>query len=118
MSDRVRSGGIFAGCATLAVGILVLFGPPKDTADASEVQKAEGQNTAQKGETAGEKFKNVQVLKDIPADQLVPSMLVPSVGCRPVNPCHSHKKRSRQPTHFTIISVDGSERAGGRQPVR
>jgi hypothetical protein len=45
MNDRVRSGGIFAG-ATLAFGILVLFGPPKDTAHASEVQKAEGQNAA------------------------------------------------------------------------
>ena len=27
-----------------------------------------------RGETAGKKFKNVQVLKDVPADQLIPSM--------------------------------------------
>jgi Photosynthetic reaction centre cytochrome C subunit len=125
MNDRVRSGGIFAG-ATLAFGILVLFGPPKDTAHASEVQKAEGQNAAKEGKTAGEKFKNVQVLKDIPADQLLPSMryIIASlgVGC---DYCHDaqHFDNDDKPTKqrarnmMKMMFAINSDNFNGRREV-
>ena len=47
----------------VAIGVLYAQSPRGQAAPAST-----------NGETAGKKFKNIQVLKDIPADQLIPSM--------------------------------------------
>jgi photosynthetic reaction center cytochrome c subunit len=41
---------------------------------ANAIAQAQGGAAAEAPKTAGQQFKNVQVLKDIPADQLVPSM--------------------------------------------
>ena len=126
MNDRVRSGGIFAGCATLAFGVLVLFGAPKDTAHASEVQKAEGRNAAKEEEMAGEKFKNLQVLQDIPADQLLPSMryIIASLGVS-CDYCHDaqHFDNDDKPTKqrarnmMKMMFAINSDNFNGRREV-
>ncbi|HEY3283795.1 MAG TPA: photosynthetic reaction center cytochrome c subunit family protein [Armatimonadota bacterium] len=54
-----RAAGIFVAAAVL--GLLVV--------------RAQGDGEQPKGPTAGQSFKNVQALKDLPADQLMPTMM-------------------------------------------
>jgi photosynthetic reaction center cytochrome c subunit len=69
------------------VAVLLLAG----TVAGLYTQSAHGQSapSTAPGETAGKKFKNVQVLKDVPADQLIPSMqfISASLGVE-CNFCH------------------------------
>ncbi len=59
-------------CAFLFVAVAVLWGGAFVATPAQSAHQ-QGSNAAA-GQTAGQKFKNVQVLKDIPADQLIPAM--------------------------------------------
>jgi hypothetical protein len=126
MSDQLRSGWIFAGYAALAFVILVPGGTSKDTAHASEVQEADGQNAGRAEETAGEKFKNVQVLKDIPAEQLLPSMryIVAALGvgcdyCHDAQHFDSDDKPSKQQARnmMKMMLAINSENFNGRREV-
>ena len=64
MRIELFSAKAFASVAGL--GLIVTVG--------AAAQGRGGENTA--GKTAGEIYKNVQVLKDVPADQITPSMRV------------------------------------------
>src|SRR5271154_1587638 len=69
---RKHISGSIAGAFILAALIWI---PGKLTARTAPVAKTPAQDTvAAKQKTAAEAYKNIQVLKDIPAEQLLPSM--------------------------------------------
>ncbi len=84
---RGRQSGTMLGVALAAA---VLFGTAlMADAQGPPVHGAQGAPPAAAGKTAGEAFKNVRVLKDVPADQLLPTMqfIAASLGVE-CNFCH------------------------------
>ena len=90
--NTARAAGLFAAIAapvllTVAVGRAQEQAPPAGT------------------DTAAKKFKNIQILKDLPADQLIPTMrkFNASLGvecnfCHVINPDHTGFEKDDKPT--------------------
>lgn len=80
---------VFAASAALAFGGLVMG------------SRAQNPSPAPPQKTAGEQFKNIQVLKDIPADQLIPAMqfITASLGvdCEYCHVEHAFDKDDKKP---------------------
>jgi photosynthetic reaction center cytochrome c subunit len=91
MNEKSRAGMTCSGCVALAMASLVLLWvPTKLTARPKILQQAAAQEgSAAKQKTAAEMFKNIEILKDIPSDQLIPSMryMTAALGVR-CDYCH------------------------------
>jgi photosynthetic reaction center cytochrome c subunit len=109
-SDRslLHRSAIFAG---ITLGLVALLSyPVKLVAQASAIPTAAQQSAEAKPKTAGEAFKNVQVLKDIRQDELIPSMryVAAALGVR-CDFCHVQN-------HFE--SDDKPEKARAREMIK
>jgi photosynthetic reaction center cytochrome c subunit len=63
---ETRAAAVAAGCVVLLIGWAMRGGAQEHGGQASSASMA--------GKTAVQQYKNIQVLKDIPADQLIPTM--------------------------------------------
>jgi hypothetical protein len=93
--STIRNAGLFAAIA-LPVLLSVAVGRAQEKAPAAGT------------ETAGKKFKNIQILKNLPADQLIPTMrkFNASLGvecnfCHVINPDHTGFEKDDKPEKKT-----------------
>jgi len=117
-------GGIVA--VTLGAAAMLAWAPVKLAARVAQAQQAASQSAdTEKKKTAGEGFKNVEVLKDIPAEQLLPSMryMTAALGVR-CDYCHEAerfesdnkptKQRAREMMKM-MLAIDTDNFAGRRE---
>jgi photosynthetic reaction center cytochrome c subunit len=103
MRKREITGRLFA----IAMGTIVLF-----FCQIAVMAQTEGKSPAEAPKTAEKQFKNIQVLKDIPADQLVPTMqfIAASLGveCDFCHVEHEMQKDDKKPklTARKMISME------------
>jgi photosynthetic reaction center cytochrome c subunit len=91
LTRRVFGGIVAVG---LSAAVVLAWAPVKLAARVSMVRQASSQAAGtEKKRTAGESFKNVQILKDIPAEQLLPSMryMTAALGVR-CDYCHEAER--------------------------
>ncbi|MGH9397415.1 MAG: c-type cytochrome [Terriglobia bacterium] len=87
VEDIMKTGLKNARLAPVAIGMLALglaIASAITPAQSGPAQQAKSAQAAPASKTAGETFKNIQVLKDIPAGQLIPTMhfISTSLGVR------------------------------------
>jgi photosynthetic reaction center cytochrome c subunit len=124
LKGRLRFAKYPALAGTVA---LVLWMPAKITARTSSRRAStEREDKSEAQKTAGEAFKNIQVLKDIPAEQLMPSMryitAALGVGC---DYCHEadHFDNDDKPTKqrarnmMTMMFAINQDNFNGRREV-
>src|SRR5258708_12869809 len=111
MNHAVRKTLLLSSALVVALSA-ALFGARAQNPPQAAPSASASQNGAAAPKTASQQFKNIQVLKDVPADQLIPAMqfITSSLGvdceyCHVQHPSTKHNKNPQLTPRTTLQTM-------------